>query len=295
MAEDTSKSKYIYLDQMSTEELKQLLYAAALSEDSGEQAMLNHILEVIVAREEQIKDIAPPDMKRVREEFDRLYRDLEEPLYPSEDLEDMSPPSPLRAKKKSLWYTLIAAAVLAVLIAITCVPVLGYSNVVHMVARWTADQFRFCMTGTSSEQKTASHQADEAQIPEEYAELQSAMEQFDAQLIIPDFPDDFKIEHSVLHYSCELNRVNFSIVYQNQDRFFIYTIAQNSKPVLNGYRYEKLHFHAEHHIYGNIECYILPNVQNNTVTWYRGKTEFSIITNMPPSTFEDILKSAYEV
>ena len=98
MAEDTSKSKYVYLDQMSTEELKQLLYAAALSEDSGEQAMLNHILEVIVAREEQIKDIAPPDMKRVRKEFDRLYRDLEEPLYPSEDLEDMSPPSPVRAQ-----------------------------------------------------------------------------------------------------------------------------------------------------------------------------------------------------
>ena len=79
MAEDASK-KYAYLNQTSTEELRAILRASALSEEADDPALIDYILEVIALREKENSKI--PDVAQARKEFEQCYRGLESSLYP---------------------------------------------------------------------------------------------------------------------------------------------------------------------------------------------------------------------
>lgn len=79
VSKNTLKQKYSHLDQLSTEDLKAILRTAALSAETDDLDLVDHILEVIVLQEKQQDNVL--EIEQAREDFEKLYRNLDEPLY----------------------------------------------------------------------------------------------------------------------------------------------------------------------------------------------------------------------
>lgn len=279
MHEDASRKKYACLDHLSTEELESLLRAGILAEDSSDPEMMDYLLEVIVKREKESGHM--PDLNRAREDFERLYRGLEEPLYPCDEPEHT--PSSSAAGRKRLRHVLAAAVLAAILIALTCVPVFGHASVVHMVASWTAEQFHFSIP----EPPPANSKSQE--VPEEYAELRQAMEECGNELVVPDFPSDFDIGEPVFHYSAENERIDFSIMYTKNEEFFILAVTQDIRERHDSVQFEKNAEDIEYYVNNGVTYYIYSNNDNNTASWYISNVEYSIVTNVSVSLLKNIL------
>ncbi|MEY8402540.1 DUF4367 domain-containing protein [Oscillospiraceae bacterium 44-34] len=283
MGDEYSKKRYSHLDQLSTKDLEEILRASALSEEADNPELIDQILEVIAERESEHL----PSAEQARRDFDQLYRTLEEPLYPVES----SKMAKLGAKKclshkQRKWrfkFTLLTAAAV-VLVFITCVPVFGHANVIQMVATWTAEQFHFSLPASSKSQG----------IPKEYAELQKAMEECGNKLLVPEFPSGFEPEEPVFSYHPEKQEIQFMIIWQKQDKFYMFSVKQDSEQLFDLYEYEKTDSHFETYTYNKINHYLLPNSENNTAIWNIGKTEYYVVTNMPLSDLKETIKSMYK-
>lgn len=73
MANHDEKNKYAYLDQLSTEELRQLLCADIDSPVNGDDEAIFYILEVIESREQAHPSSPFPDLGKSWKEFNELY------------------------------------------------------------------------------------------------------------------------------------------------------------------------------------------------------------------------------
>lgn len=88
MANHDEKNKYAYLDQLSTEELRQLLCADIDSPVNGDEEAIFYILEVIESREQAHPSSPFPDLGKSWKEFNELYNTPEAAdisLYPIEN------------------------------------------------------------------------------------------------------------------------------------------------------------------------------------------------------------------
>lgn len=295
MAEDASKKVYFHLAQLSTEELETILRASALSENIDNLDLVDYILEVIVLREQEKNNAL--DIEQARKDFDQYYRDLDTPLYPSTNNEaDVAKPkvshfSMPQKKQHHIKHALFVAAVIAVLITLTCIPVLGHNNIIQLVAGWTAEQFGFFLPEQPTPY-TSTERSSFAQVPQEYQELQIIMQQFGATLLIPKIPEEFEAGEPMLSYSSEDSALEFMLIYQKESEYYIFGVDWNSDLVTN--RYEKDKTLVEILLYDNIKHYVLSNTDNNTVVWYTGNMYY-IISNRSTSDLKVILESMYEV
>ena len=81
------QNKYAYLDQLSTEQLEELLRADVYSGDAGAEELIFHILEVIEKREQESPTGRLADANAAWEEFQKYYNIPEgngQSLYPCE-------------------------------------------------------------------------------------------------------------------------------------------------------------------------------------------------------------------
>lgn len=285
------------LENLSIPELEALLQQDFLTSGSGSPDVdyIMAIVEVIHKKEQANPDYHSLDTAKAWEEFKSFYSTEEgraNSIYRSDgEMEDKilhSKPEKQTSKhKKSKMFHryLLIAASLCLLIAMTCVPVLGYHNIIQMLASWTAEQFGFYMPST---ERSAPEQ-----IPEEFEELQNIMQQLGAELIIPRFPEGFEAIDSKLSYYPDNGILQFSIMYQRDNDCYIFSVCRNGNNITN--RYEKDASLIETKRYNNIEHYYLANEENNTVAWYVGTIEYNIVTNMSISDLKKILESIYEV
>lgn len=103
--------------------------------------------EVIQRKEKAEPDYQPLDTKRAWKDF-RTYYNTEKgqvnSFYCEDDSADFIPENRTPAPKlKKLKVSLLAAAVVVLMVAMTCVPVLGYTNIFQMVAHLSYEHFRF--------------------------------------------------------------------------------------------------------------------------------------------------------
>lgn len=290
MPEDASKKKFAYLDHLSTAELEALLHAAALSEDFDDPAMMDYLLEVIVKREQETNDL--PDMDRMREDFETLYRGLEEPLYPSEDFSSTSEISKLPTpKKKPLRRLLLAAALAVFLIAVTCFPVFGYSNVVQMVAYWTAERFGFHMADKDPESGSLIQQSNQ-QFPEEYQELQTILSECGIHLSVPEFPESYKAGGSLLSVDSVTGNVEFSIIYTQDTKYISFDLIQGTDTPIT--TYEKDDNDIEIYQYAGISHYIFSNNEKVMAVWIKEDIEYCLSTNSTSIDMTNLIRSIYK-
>lgn len=284
------------LENLSIPELEALLQQDFLASDGSSPDIdyIMAIVEVMHQKEKAQPDYQPLDTAKAWEEFKSFYITEEgraKSIYRTDEeleeqfLSELAKPASRHKKTKMFHRFLLIAASLCLLVALTCVPVFGYHSIAQMLASWTVEQFGFYMPP-----KTAS---DPGQVPEEFAELQEIMQQLGAELIIPRFPEGFEAGTPMLDYFPHDNIFKFSVMYQRESDYYIFSVYRDENDVVN--RYEKSESLVETERYNSIEHYYLTNEENNIVTWYVGTIEHNIVTNMSISDLKKIIKSMYEV
>lgn len=291
VAGNASKKKYAYLDQLSTEDLKAILRASALSEEADDPALIDYALEVIMQRENEKCTI--PDVGQAQKEFDQFYRELENPLYPTVD-EDIAKPcephlSKAKTKKRSIRRILIAAAIIATVLSLTCIPVFGYANVVQMViAYWTDDYFTFREKPQDFEETI---QNETFIVPEGFEDLWDIAEQNRIQgLLIPQYiPDGFQVADTSLNEFLLTGGFTFRILYLRDDAYISIDIIKDSK----GPRtiYEKDIREPVLYQLNGTEYRIFTNNGESTSALYVDDIEYSYGTNLPANDLKEIIDS----
>lgn len=294
MAESAAHIRYGYLKQLSIAELETLLRTSALANEQADPAMIDYILEVMIEKEEMEGRLF--DTEKPREDFERLYRNLSAPLYPSEAIPDQPAaiqenPSGKLSKRKSIRRILSVAALAAALLALTTIPVFGYSNVVQLVAHWTAEQFSFRQAGFAPEPDKSNLPIE---VPEEYQELLETFQQKGLDsLAVPQYiPDGFQVVDSDLNVSSSTDKVEFYVLYQkDSDHIEFFLKQKNNSPTTV---FEKDSTSVETYSYSGIEFYIFSNKNNTVTVWYKNGIEYCITTTSSMEEVTQIIQSMYE-
>ena len=286
MAEDASK-KYAYLNQTSTEELNAILRASFLSEETDDPALIDYILEVIARRETEDSKI--PDTGQARKEFDQFYRDLSCPLYPIPEAYTADTDGPRLNQKRRTKKILIAAAIVAALVSLTCVPVLGYPGVFQMIfAYWTDDYYTFGSHDAPGSQAVVGQPAE---VPSGFLNLYNAMvEQGIDKITIPRYiPAGLRISDSVLYVSPKTGEIDFSVQYQSDDDFLIFVITKTPTP--SEIIVEKDADSLEPYLSDGIEYHLFSNNGINTAAWSVNDLEYVITSSLSVSTLKEMIDS----
>jgi len=293
MAKNGKVQDYAYLDQLSTEELEELLRAD--SPESSHDDVILHILEVIEEREKEHPTGRLPDVDKSWEDFQKYYNTSEGEglsLYPSECHNDLktAPRNNFKATHKHhhLRRIMVSAAAMIVLAVFMIPPALGYGNIIEMIAHWTTEQFHFSDTSESPVSQTGNNQTEG-----EYASLQDALEQYGIyDAVVPQYiPDGFKLQEIWVQEYPDMGKIEFSAPYENDDDNIVITIIQNNGQANKSY--EKNGQAVEKYMSGNIEHYIFQNNNNTTAAWYVGSLECSISTTLPVTELEKMIDSIY--
>lgn len=86
-----ANKKYAKLDQLTTAELESIL-RADLSDVESDPELIDHVLEVILEREQEESDSSSSDRREPGQDFEKLYKGLNEPLYPYPRADNWSRP-----------------------------------------------------------------------------------------------------------------------------------------------------------------------------------------------------------
>lgn len=286
MTAETAK-KFAWVEQLGTEELEGMLRAEAFSAESEDPELTDLILEVIARRKKETL----PDPAKAKEDFDRLYRDLNEPLYPLDAMEE----TPVEAGKsapagpRKFRRILIAAAAAVLMVAVMSVPVLGYNSVLQMIGQWTAEQFGFRVADASYD---TMGNLPLREVPEEYAELQAVLNERGIDyFLFPVIPEDFCLVEANLLTEPDSRTLRFDVLYLSDTNSIAFTILYSPS---SGIIYEKDGEGVDIYMHHGIEHYIFSNIGSLSVAWYTDGFEYSIATDISVSEVEKIIDSMYE-
>lgn len=144
---------YSYLDQLSTQELEDLLQKDMEAADGGDLDMVMYIMEVIEKREGGVSEVNKKAAAQALEEFFNSYATPEGDglqLYPCDtpdcaalgrDSIDFTRKT--TRSKFSLRKALLLAAALICLSSLIVCTALGFERVFQMVGKWTSEVFTF--------------------------------------------------------------------------------------------------------------------------------------------------------
>lgn len=283
-----ANKKYAKLDQLTTAELESIL-RADLSDVESDPELIDHVLEVILEREQEESDSSSSDRARARADFEKLYKGLNEPLYPIPE-RTTGPghelPFHIKSRRRKVRRTLLAAAVVAVLVALTCIPVLGDANLFQLVAHWTTEQFSFRVMEDGSSSVAS---ADPDPVPEEFAVFQDLVGEKGLTPVIPVIPDGFEAVKSQLFTSSASGLSKFSVIYKDEDNRIIFEITEMEGQAKS--KYEKTAKLVKTSVYNGVQYYFFSNIMTNSVTWNLDGLEYCIFSDLPISALEEVITS----
>ena len=296
------ENKYAYLDQLSTQELQELLRADIDSQENGDDEAIFYILEVMEKREREHPSDASSDLDRCWNDFQTLYHTAEgagRSLYPTEDPVVGKETSHLHFKHRKRIRWAMLAAVVALLVVSLTVPVAGFSNLFEMIGTWTAQQF----TMTSPKEGPGGYAEDfeGAQVFEETpgdALRQALKENGITETVVPTWmPEGFKIQGDVLVQEMpHTKQLHLYAIYSNGKDYLNISIIQhigNAESKI----YEKTAEEPESYIMDGVEYYFFKgsdNLSNWSAMCYNQNIESIFSTTLSESVLKQIIDSIYE-
>ena len=149
MPTDGRTQTYGFLDQLSTEQLLNLLRADFDSSEDGDDEQIFQILEVIEKRERECAPDSLPDAAQAWEDFQTYFNTPDgtgRSLYPMRDSAGKSAAGTARRRRRPLKRLLPLSATVAAL-TVSCMvtaQAIGF-DIFGALAQWTAETFRFEM------------------------------------------------------------------------------------------------------------------------------------------------------
>ena len=287
------QEKYAYLDQLSTQELEELLRADLSSAEDGQDDAIFHIVEVMLKREMDEPAGAVPDTDAAWKEFKQYY-DIPEgsglSLYPCGDA-DASPssaagadPRPRARRRRILWRSslIVAAAMAALLCGMVAAQASGV-DVFGTLGRWTNDTFRFISRYTVGE-------PDDGMSPEYRDIVRSTLAGWGAEDLFPTWsPEGF--EASEPRISNDNKSDSLYIDFNGNKKFYSVEITCFYNSANLPGTFEKDSGVVEEFMSNGRLYYIFSNVDTYTATWFDGNFMITITGNLTIDEIKSILNS----
>lgn len=295
--------KYAYLNQLSTEQLEEILRMDLEDAKLGNENAIFHILEVIEQREKELPTGRIPDINEAWGEFQAYYHVPEgeaASLYPSETTADtdsrpLSVPQPAPTHQHSrshqwLKQSLVAViAVIAVLGGMLAAQASGI-DVFGTIGRWTDEMFHFGSFQEGDSGSTAA--AVEAGAPE-YDEFREAVVSLgiDESLVPTWCPTGFEPSETEI-YSTRSSDIVYLTFTGESDYYFIFTILRySSEEYLQRTNFEKDSTDVLQYSNGHQTFYIFSNIDTVTAVWSDGLIALQITGNIPNDVLIDMIDS----
>lgn len=191
---------------------------------------------------------------------------------------------------------LAAAVVLVCLLASMAIAQAAGLDWLGTIAHWTEDLFSFGIMQTPSATYTLVGQTDDSDqnaedIPEEFRELQSELEERGLALYVPKIPKNFEAGEPLLYIRPSTDNVEFKIVYTEGSYCIVFNVIQNVE--LSTSIYEKDKTDVQIYEYSGIAYYIFSNNDNIVAAWSIGDLEYSLSTNLSANELKEIIQSMY--
>lgn len=265
MAQKNQYESDDYLDQLSMEQLEELLRADFASSDPENEQAVFHILEVMEKREKENPTGRLPDTDQAWKEFQQYYNIPEgegQSLYPvrSDPETQPAPTSTKRSRRFRPRKVLVVAAVLVLIFGGMLTAQAAGLDVFGAIGRWTEEQFHFEVSSNSVEGNT------------DYT-LQEASEErgFPKSLIPTWCPEGFEPSEPID------DSVMVSRYYDSE------AIAATV--------YEKDDTEVEVYESNGRTFYIMSNLNSMTATWSDGRISIDIIGQLDVNQIEHIIDS----
>ncbi len=315
MAEPNKREKYAYLDQLSTQRLRELLRADLESDGTEDNSeVIFHILEVMERREREDPTGQLADVHQAREEFDAYYNIPEGDglaLYPthtetdetSDPIEQEGPAVGSRPHRprRAVRVCITVAATIALLFTLLVGAQASGIDVFGILANWTDSVFSFgpIPTDPSSQAEpdgleTVTQVSSRTEIPEEYQELYAALQERGVStLTIPTYiPDGFQAEGTEFLTAPGVQSVYFSIYYDNGSDFLSFDLSWNTN--ISNTLFEKDGENVENYSCNGIDYYIFTNNNQIVAAWYMSDCEYSLSTTLSFQDLKQIINSISE-
>lgn len=270
-----NNEKYAYLDQLSTEQLEELLRVDFETDGSDNDGAIFHILEVIEKRERENPTGRLPDMERFWENFQRYYNIPEGEgcsLYPTGDesrgVSQAGAAAPPKGPSRRRWLrsVLAAAALTAVLLGSMVAAQASGFDIFGLLGRWTDETFHFVSADRSAG-------AGGTALTEEYYDAaQGVLEEWEApsELIPTWYPAGYTAAEREI--TASITSSTLSLPFDGTDKFFSVSIFYYPDGTDRGSAtFETDGHQVEEYISGSKLFYIFSNTDYITATWCDGR------------------------
>ena len=287
------QEKYAYLDQLSTQELEELLRADLSSAEDGQDDAVFHIVEVMLKREMDEPAGAVPDTDAAWKEFKQYY-DIPEgsglSLYPCGDADAIpssaagADPRPRARRRRILWRSslIVAAAMAALLCGMVAAQASGV-DVFGTLGRWTNDTFRFISRYTVGE-------PDDGMSPEYRDIVRSTLAGWGAEDLFPTWsPEGFEaVEPQIVS---DTSGSTLSVGFDHSGEFYSVEITHFYDSADLPRIFEKDSRLVEEYTSNGRLFYIFPNIDTLTATWFKDDFMIMISGNLTSDEITDIVDS----
>ena len=271
MSKNNQYESDAYLDQLSMEQLEDLLRADLNSPDEENDEAVFHILEVMKKREKENPTGRLPDKNKAWKEFQEYYNIPEgegESLYPTysependdKNIQTLKTNEPRTRPRFRMRRGLVVAAILIVMFGSMLTAQAAGVDVFGAIGRWTEENFQFVLPTTN--------QSDTVGINDDF---QKASEKFGLpSSFVPTWcPEGFtSAEPLEEHIKNHSDSISCQYTNTTENKFYLVTISQYySADVLNATVFEKDDSSVITYQSNGKNFYIFSNLENLTATW----------------------------
>lgn len=273
-----------HLEQLSTEELKEIIRADAESTSGGDEDFIFTVLEVIAEREERQPDYQPPDSDAAWERFQQYYNTPDgvgQSLFPVEGSEEKrsQPAEKVRRMGRLGWKRLaIIAAAIAILLAGVFTAQAAGIDIPGIIARWTDDVFYFegSATETSGQAEWTEALIDEG---------------VESNVLPTWIPPGFEAGTLSVEDNIFWKEMYQPFYCPDGRQFQIVVHLFTSPEFLSTDNFEKDDTLVNRIEYNGIKVYFFANRSENIATFINGVSEVSVIGNLAIVDLEQIIYS----
>lgn len=271
---------YAHLEQLSTEELKEIIRADAESTSGGDEDFIFTVLEVIAEREARQPDYQPPDSDAAWKRFEQYYNTPDgvgQSLFPVEgsEVKRSQPVERVRHMGWPRWKRLaIIAAAIAILLAGVFTAQAAGIDIPGIIARWTDDVFYF--EGSATETSGQTEWTEDLIEHGVISKLKPAW-----------IPEGFEAEDQIIN-----DLGTFTEIYQTYHAddgasFMIVAIIYESDSYISQNLFEKNAADVAQDTYNGEKLYLFSNSGNNAAVCWGKSSEVSIIGKL---SFDELTK-----
>ena len=290
MAQKNQYESDDYLDQLSMEQLEELLRADFASSDPENEQAVFHILEVMEKREKENPTGRLPDTDQAWKEFQQYYNIPEgegQSLYPvrSDPETQSAPTSTKRSRRFRPRKILVVAAVLVLMFGSMLTAQAAGLDVFGAIGRWTEEKFHFEISPTSEDGTT------------DYTFREASREKGLPQNLIPTwYPKGFEssepIDDSIENY---VDSVYCEYINKEENRSYLTMVSRYyDSNSIAATVYEKDDTEIEIYENNGRNFYIMSNLDTLTATWSDGKMSIDISGQLEINELKHIIDSIGE-